>query len=120
MPSVDLEIHFAYNSAVITPQAVEVLTVLGRAVSDERLAAQTFLIAGHTDAKGGSAYNLKLSQARAEAVRRFLIEYFAVEPKRLMAMGFGDRHLKSPRTPFADENRRVQVTNITRQVAQPR
>lgn len=119
LPSVDLEVHFAYKSAEITPQAFELLMVLGRAISDERLAGQTFLIAGHTDAKGGAGYNLKLSQSRAEAVRRFLIEFFAVAPRRLIARGFGDRHLKNSAMPFADENRRVQITNVTRQIAQP-
>jgi outer membrane protein OmpA-like peptidoglycan-associated protein len=118
-PSVDLEVHFDYKSAEISPQAVGLLTSLGRALSDERLAGQTFLIAGHTDAKGGAAYNLKLSQARAEAVREFLIRYFGVTPDRLIAQGHGYRQLKNSSMPFARENRRVQVTNITRQTARP-
>jgi outer membrane protein OmpA-like peptidoglycan-associated protein len=118
-PSVDLEVHFDYKSATITPQAVHVLTVLGRAPNDERLAGQTFLIAGHTDAKGGAAYNLKLSQGRAEAVRRFLIKHFSVQPNRLIAEGHGYRQLKNARMPFAEENRRVQVTNITQQTPRP-
>ena len=118
-PSVDLEVHFDYRSATITPQAVDLLTILGRALSDQRLSGQTFLIAGHTDAKGGAAYNLKLSQARAEAVRTFLIKYFSVEPNRLVAQGHGYRELKNPGMPFASENRRVQVTNTTQQTARP-
>jgi len=118
-PSVDLEVHFDYKSAAITSQAVHVLTVLGRALSDERLAGQTFLIAGHTDATGGAAYNLKLSQGRAEAVREFLIKHFSVQPNRLIAEGHGYRQLKNPRMPFAGENRRVQVTNITQQTPRP-
>jgi outer membrane protein OmpA-like peptidoglycan-associated protein len=113
LPSVDLEVHFDYKSARITPQAVDLLTALGRALSDERLAGQTFLITGHTDAKGGPTYNLRLSQARAEAVREFLIKSFGVGRGRLRAEGHGLRQLRNASMPFAAENRRVQVTNIT-------
>jgi outer membrane protein OmpA-like peptidoglycan-associated protein len=118
-PSVDLEVHFNYKSVTITPQAVDVLTVLGRALSDKRLSGQIFLIAGHTDAKGGAAYNLKLSQGRAEAVRKFLIKHFSVQPNTLIAEGYGYRQLKNASMPFAEENRRVQVTNITQQTQGP-
>jgi outer membrane protein OmpA-like peptidoglycan-associated protein len=119
LPSVDLEVHFDYKSAKISSRAVDLLATLGRALTDERLAGQTFLIAGHTDAKGGDTYNLKLSLARAEAVREFLITHFGIAPERLRAEGHGLRQLKNPRLPFAAENRRVQVTNITPQTARP-
>lgn len=119
LPSVNLEVHFDYKSARITPQAVDLLTALGRALSDERLAGQTFLITGHTDAKGGPTYNLRLSQARAEAVREFLIKYFGVGRGRLTAEGHGLRQLRNASMPFAAENRRVQVTNITQQTTRP-
>jgi outer membrane protein OmpA-like peptidoglycan-associated protein len=117
LPSVDLEIHFDYKSAEITRGAMELLATLGRALADERLAGQTFAIAGHTDAKGGDAYNLRLSKARADAVRAFLIEHFAIAPDRLVAEGYGYRQLKNAREPLAAENRRVQVTNVTAQSA---
>lgn len=118
-PSVDLEIPFDYNSAKITAPALELLTTLGRALSDERLGGQTFVIAGHTDGRGGAIYNLKLSQARAEAVREFLIANFSVEPGKLVAEGHGERQLKNARRPLAKENRRVQVTNVTPKTARP-
>jgi outer membrane protein OmpA-like peptidoglycan-associated protein len=119
LPSVDLEIHFGYKSATITPRAMEKLTTLGRALADERLADQTFTIAGHTDAKGSDAYNLKLSRARADAVRNFLITHFAIASDRLIAEGHGYRRLKDARQPLAAENRRVQVTNVTATTARP-
>jgi outer membrane protein OmpA-like peptidoglycan-associated protein len=113
LPSVDLEIHFGYKSATITPRAIEQLTALGRALGDERLVDQTFIIAGHTDAKGSDGYNLELSRARADAVRNFLITHFAIASDRLIAEGHGYRQLKNARQPLAAENRRVQVTNVT-------
>jgi outer membrane protein OmpA-like peptidoglycan-associated protein len=47
-------------------------------------------IEGHTDSDGPDAYNLRLSQARAEAVRAFLIEA-GVEAGRLDAVGYGEQ-----------------------------
>ena len=117
LPSVDLEILFEYKSAEFTPAAVETLTTLGRALTDERLATSTFLIGGHTDAKGSADYNLQLSQKRAEAVRQFLIATFAIDADRLTAKGFGKRYLKHPQRPRSEENRRVQVVNVSPQAA---
>lgn len=45
-------------------------------------------IAGHTDSRGIEDLNLRLSQARAEAVRSYLIKR-GISPSRLVAIGFG-------------------------------
>jgi OOP family OmpA-OmpF porin len=113
-PSIDLEVFFAYKSAAITPQAAAALTPLGKALSDPRLAGDAFLIAGHTDAKGGADYNLTLSQQRAEAVRQFLITRFKLDGARLVAKGMGPTRLKVPAQPLAAENRRVQIVNLSK------
>ncbi|HJZ42606.1 MAG TPA: OmpA family protein [Hyphomicrobiaceae bacterium] len=113
-PSVDLEVFFDYDAARITPQAASVLSTLGRALVDARLADDAFLIAGHTDAKGGDDYNLALSERRAEAVRQFLIDNFKIEPGKLVAKGFGRQRLKNPKLPLAGENRRVQIVNLSK------
>ncbi len=112
LPSVDLEVLFEFDSAQMTAAAIEVLTPLGRALSDERLADGQFLIAGHTDGKGKASYNLELSQRRAEAVREFLMTNFKIDGGRLVAKGFGKRHLKNAQQPRAGENRRVQIVNV--------
>ena len=112
--SIDLEIFFAYKSADITPKAAAQLAPLGRALSDPRLAGDRFLIAGHTDSKGGADYNLSLSQKRAEAVREFLIAEFGVDGHRLVARGTGSTSLKNPAQPLAAENRRVQIVNLSK------
>jgi outer membrane protein OmpA-like peptidoglycan-associated protein len=117
LPSVDLEVHFDYNSSRVTSKAVNVLATLGAALADQRLAGQMFVIAGHTDARGGDTFNLNLSRARAEAVRAFLIQHFSLSADRLQVEGHGYRRLKNTRAPFAAENRRVQITNITSQSA---
>jgi outer membrane protein OmpA-like peptidoglycan-associated protein len=113
-PSIDLEIFFDYKSAQVTAKAAAVLNTLGRALSDARLAEDSFLIAGHTDAKGGAAYNLELSQRRAESVRQFLIANYKIDPGRLIAKGYGLQQLKIPGDPLAAANRRVQIVNLSK------
>ncbi len=50
----------------------------------------TATIEGHTDKEGSAEYNQKLSQRRAEAVRRYLIDNFQIAPERLTAQGYGE------------------------------
>jgi outer membrane protein OmpA-like peptidoglycan-associated protein len=112
LPAIDLEVFFAFDSAEITPEALPILKKLGAAVSDDKLKGSVFLVAGHTDAKGSDDYNLGLSDSRAKSVQRFLIEQFDIDPKQLVAIGFGEEQLKNKEDPRAAENRRVQVVNI--------
>jgi outer membrane protein OmpA-like peptidoglycan-associated protein len=109
MPVLDVDVPFDYKSVAISPQAEPVLIALGEALGDEKLEEFVFLIAGHTDAKGGAQYNLALSEVRSKAVREFLIDKFHIDPKRLVAVGFGEEQLKNKDDPLAAENRRVQV-----------
>ena len=44
---------------------------------------------GHTDSQGSDAYNLRLSQQRAESVREYLVSQ-GVEPGRITARGYGE------------------------------
>jgi outer membrane protein OmpA-like peptidoglycan-associated protein len=112
-PAIDLEILFDYDSAVVGPKAAPVLGALGRALSRPELKGSVFLINGYTDAKGSADYNQALSQRRADAVRRALIEQFRLQPDTLIATGFGKEQLKNPANPLGEENRRVQIVNTT-------
>jgi outer membrane protein OmpA-like peptidoglycan-associated protein len=114
-PSIDLEITFDYDSAVIGPKAVPTLVALGTALRAPELKDLAFLVGGHTDAKGGEAYNQGLSERRAEAVKRFLVEKFSLPAQNLISVGYGKEQLKNTADPFADENRRVQVVNMSAQ-----
>jgi outer membrane protein OmpA-like peptidoglycan-associated protein len=113
LPTADLEVYFDFNSATIAPSALPMLKTLGQALADGRLAGGTFIVGGHTDAKGADDYNQRLSQRRAQAVRDFLVGNFPIEPKKLMAVGYGEEQLKSVDEPLAAVNRRVQVINWT-------
>lgn len=113
LPTVDIEVLFEFDSAEITPGAAESLAALGKALSDPQLAGQKFVLAGHTDRKGRAAYNLALSERRAQAVRAHLVTQYKIPEGDLLARGFGHTRLKNPRNPAGPENRRVQIINFT-------
>lgn len=116
-PSIDMEVQFDFNSAAIGPKAAEQLDRLGRALASSELKGGSFMLAGHTDAKGKPQINLALSQKRAEAVRDYLVTKHQVDKSKLTAVGFGEEKLKDTRHPNADVNRRVQIVNVSVQQA---
>jgi outer membrane protein OmpA-like peptidoglycan-associated protein len=109
---IDFEMHFALNSAELRGKDREIVDRLGEALDNEALKTSTFLIMGHTDARGSAKLNQKLSERRAEAVKKVLVKKYGVAPERLVTVGYGQTHLKNQDDPFAGENRRVQVVNI--------
>ncbi|MBP2434092.1 OmpA family protein [Bradyrhizobium elkanii] len=112
-PQIDLEITFDYNSAEINSKALPSVQTLGRALGSPDLKGATFVVAGHTDAAGLEAYNQDLSQRRADSIKRYLIQNFGVPGEDLVTVGYGKTKLKDPGHPFAEVNRRVQVSNIS-------
>ncbi|MGE8130242.1 OmpA family protein [Methylobacterium sp. NPDC080182] len=110
--SIDLTVFFAYDSARLTPEARIQLEPLGEALRAEPLAGHGFLIAGHTDAAGGRAYNRRLSRARARAVKAHLVETYGIAPERLRVHGWGPARPKDPDAPLSRVNRRVEVSLI--------
>ncbi|MBY6241551.1 OmpA family protein [Methylosinus sp. Sm6] len=109
---VDFEVHFALNSADLRGKDREVVEQLGVALGGPAFKDSTFLIMGHTDSRGSAKANQKLSERRAEAVKKVLVAEYGVAPERLVTVGYGQTHLKNESEPTASENRRVQVVNI--------
>jgi OOP family OmpA-OmpF porin len=60
VPSANLTVNFTTGSADLTPQAVQALNELGRALSSKDLAAYKFRIEGHTDTVGAPDANREL------------------------------------------------------------
>ena len=110
-PQATLQVNFGFDSAELTPQAITVLDSLGQALTSRTLTLYRFRLVGHTDAKGSEAYNVALSQRRAEAVARYLRERWDVDATRLVPEGRGFRELADPGQPLSPANRRVVVIN---------
>jgi outer membrane protein OmpA-like peptidoglycan-associated protein len=111
-PKIDLEINFDYNSADISARSLPSVQALGRALSNPDLKGSTFIVAGHTDAAGGEAYNQDLSERRADSIKRYLVDQFGIAGTDLVTVGYGKTKLKDQAHPLAEVNRRVQVANM--------
>ena len=48
------------------------------------------VITGHTDSTGDEKANLKLSQARADSVKQYLVDKFGIQASRIKAIGYGE------------------------------
>ncbi|MEL6287605.1 MAG: OmpA family protein [Pseudomonadota bacterium] len=112
LPSLDVEITFATGSSEIRAKSRPDLVTLGLALRDPRLKDRTIMVIGHTDARGSDAANLALSQRRAQAVRKFLVDTFRLDANNLLAVGYGEEQLKDPSQPAGEVNRRVQFVNL--------
>jgi len=96
--AVDLstDVLFAYDSDVLGPEAGAAIEVAAQQLQAQ--ASRTVTITGHTDSQGDTAYNLVLSQRRAEAVRAALAAQLGAG-WTLNASGVGESD------PVADESR---------------
>ena len=106
------QVHFPTNSAAISAGSFRILDEVASTllVHPEIRAIE---IQGHTDDVGGADYNLELSQRRADAVRRYLIDH-GIDPARLVAKGFGASEPLAENTSEKgrSKNRRVQFVIV--------
>src|SRR4030095_128742 len=80
-------INFDYNKSTIRPESMGTLNMIVKLLNENP--DLKFEVGGHTDSDGEDAYNLKLSQQRAEAVRTQLIT-MGIDAGRLSAKGYGE------------------------------
>ena len=101
-------IQFTVNKAELTNESYKVLDEVIKVLNlDKTLKLE---IEGHTSADGNKDFNQKLSELRAEAVKKYLEEN-NIDPSRLTTIGYGStRPLKQGKTAAErNENRRVQL-----------
>ena len=100
-------VFFDFNKASIKSVSFALLNDVAQAMVDNpKIKVE---IGGHTDSVGNDAFNLKLSQQRAESVRTYLIKR-GIDSNRMVPKGYGEN------VPIADnrteagrsQNRRVE------------
>lgn len=102
------DVLFAVDQATLTMGGLREVNRVAAALRDFPEARA--IIEGHTDSTGSDAYNLELSDRRANAVRAELVAA-GVDPARLVARGMGESYPKAPNDTAAgrQQNRRVEV-----------
>lgn len=104
---------FDTSSATLRPGAIKQLEEIvqkARGYGEQGWKLEVVVVVGHTDNTGSAAYNERLSLARAESVKKFLVDK-GIEPNRIYTEGKGFRQ------PIADnntaagrqQNRRVEI-----------
>jgi outer membrane protein OmpA-like peptidoglycan-associated protein len=115
----DDRIYFEWNRAEIRKESHPLVQRIGSLLKLHPEYLQ-ISIEGHTDEMGSADYNLHLSEARAGAVRDFLIRE-GVAPERLVAVGFGESRplMKGKTERAAVVNRRVEFVITKRRSDSP-
>jgi outer membrane protein OmpA-like peptidoglycan-associated protein len=104
------QVLFDFDKAVLKPAAKTQLAAVLQALKEQP--SLRVLIVGHTDSVGSDAYNMRLSQRRAEAVADYLIKNSPTARENLTI------EWKGKREPIASndtaegraQNRRVEIT----------
>jgi len=112
--AVALNVFFKFNSVEVLHQYYADLDKLGQVLTQPEYNAYRIQIEGHTDNIGSHASNQRLSEKRAESIKSYLVQHFAITPERLVAKGYGeDRPRATNNTQEGrDQNRRVEVVNL--------
>lgn len=105
------DINFAVSKAEITPSSHGILDEIVAALEDRP--ALKVQVEGHTDSTGARAFNMDLSNRRAQAVVDYLVGK-GIGSSRISAKGFGpDRPIADNATKLGrSKNRRVQLTQV--------
>jgi outer membrane protein OmpA-like peptidoglycan-associated protein len=107
------DLYFGFNETVLSRESEKQLKELLATLSDNEFKGCRFLLGGHTCNIGTEAYNRKLSEARARAVKTWLVDN-GIAGEKLEVVGLGKTK------PFADNrteagrklNRRVEIRRI--------
>ncbi len=115
-PTIDVAaISFDTGSAAIRASEARKLGRLGELMAQmvRDNPSELFLIEGHTDAVGSGAYNLALSDRRAESLALALTEYYAVPPENMVVQGYGESELLVESAGDEPRNRRTAVRVVS-------
>lgn len=105
-------VQFEYDSARLTNVAERQLRELGAALRMQPLDRARFALQGHTDSRGGAAYNRDLSLRRANSVTQYLTRESGISLDRLVTVGVGEDIPLPGIAPDDPANRRVEVIRL--------
>ncbi len=110
--TIDQMVHFDFDKYNIKKDSYGILSDVA-SILKSNPQIKKIRIEGHTDAIGTDAYNMKLSQRRANSVREYLIKQ-GVSADRLEAVGYGKSRPIAPNNTAAGraKNRRVEFNVI--------
>ncbi|MCG8466977.1 MAG: OmpA family protein [Gemmatimonadetes bacterium] len=109
--AVSLPVHFDFNSSEVRAVDRPILDAFAAAVQGSYPSA-TVTVEGFTDGAGSAAYNRRLSQQRADAVRDYLIQNGGMNGDNIATAALGEARLVNQDTGVTNpqsgiENRRV-------------
>jgi peptidoglycan-associated lipoprotein len=102
-------VYFGYDDATLSPEARNALATDWQCL--QKLGKPRTKVAGHTDERGTTEYNVALGERRAQAVRKYL-QGLGADPKLLRATSYGkERPADAGHTEAAwAKNRRVELS----------
>jgi OOP family OmpA-OmpF porin len=103
-------VFFDTGKATLRPESEASLREAGEAL--EKYPDLRIRVEGHTDKRGSAAMNNRLSQARAKAVRGWLLAHYKLRPENYTAKGYGFSRPENTGNSANDlqRNRRVVLT----------
>lgn len=108
--AISSDVLFDFGKATIKPEFDSFLGNTKKIF--EKYPTMKVQIDGHTDSTGPEAYNMKLSERRAEAVKDYLVNKVGISADRLTTVGYGEMKPAYPNDTKANraKNRRVEFT----------
>ncbi|RBC03925.1 OmpA family protein [Pseudomonas sp. RSB 5.4] len=106
---VELDVKFDFDKSVVKPNSYADIKNLADFM--KQYPATHTTVEGHTDSVGPDAYNQKLSQRRADAVKKVLTQQYGVESSRVNSVGYGKTRPVADNSTEAGRavNRRVEA-----------
>lgn len=106
---VDLNLQFDIDRTEIRAEYHDEIARVGEFM--KRYGTTTATIAGHTDDVGTREHNEKLSLARAESVKRYLVEHFGIDRGRIATKAYGPTKpaVESTTDEGRQKNRRIEA-----------
>ncbi len=110
---VRFQVEFDFDRATLRPSAAVTLDEVVVFLNQQQNRALRYEVGGHTSSEGGRRHNERLSAARAETVRRYLMEH-GIEGARLTSRGYGSSvPVASNRNEQGRQaNRRVELNEL--------